>query len=123
MQFRAAVKKLPFAPPAYALLRLLRGRNARFAADYKQSSGAGSDLEATKVVAAALPAVLESLGVRTILDIPCGDFLWMRHVDLSAVTYIGADVIESLIPLTHICMNRREECSEPWTSSPAICQR
>jgi hypothetical protein len=97
MQLRDAIKKLPFAPPAYALMRLLRGRNARFTADYKQTSGAGSDLDSTKAVAAALPVVLQSLGVRTMLDIPCGDFLWMRHVDLSAVTYVGADVIESLI--------------------------
>jgi hypothetical protein len=31
------------------------------------------------------------------LDIPCGDFVWMRYVDLSSVSYTGADVIEKLI--------------------------
>ena len=84
-------------PQAYALLRLLRGRNARFAADYSHNSGVGSSLGATKAVAAALPEVLQSLSVRSMLDIPCGDFLWMQHVDLRSLTYTGGDVIESLI--------------------------
>ncbi len=31
------------------------------------------------------------------LDIPCGDFHWMRHVDLSAIDYLGADVVPRLV--------------------------
>jgi hypothetical protein len=31
------------------------------------------------------------------LDIPCGDFLWMQQVDLSAIDYTGADVISPLM--------------------------
>jgi hypothetical protein len=31
------------------------------------------------------------------LDIPCGDFVWMQHVDIGAATYIGADIIRELI--------------------------
>ena len=100
MQLRVAIKRLPFAQPTYALIRLLRGRNARFTADYHQNSGAGSNLEATRAISHSLPSVLNSLSVRSMLDIPCGDFVWMRHVDLSSVTYTGADVIEALI-LSH----------------------
>jgi hypothetical protein len=76
---------------------LLRGRNARFTADYHQNSGVGSNLEATRAILHSLPSVLDSLSVRSMLDIPCGDFVWMRHLDLSSVTYTGADVIETLI--------------------------
>jgi hypothetical protein len=94
---RAAIKRLPFAPPAYALLRLLRGRKARFTADYHENSGVGSNLDATRTISQSLPKVLESLSVRTMLDIPCGDFLWMQRVDLGSVRYTGADIIESLI--------------------------
>jgi hypothetical protein len=31
------------------------------------------------------------------LDIPCGDWNWMKKVDLSSVSYIGADIVEKLI--------------------------
>jgi hypothetical protein len=40
-------------------------------------SGGGSDLEQTSALRAALPGVLQRLGVRTLLDAPCGDFHWM----------------------------------------------
>jgi hypothetical protein len=97
VNLRAALRRLPLLPQAYALLRLARGRNARFAADYSRNSGVGSNLEATRAVSAALPGVLDSLSVRSMLDIPCGDFLWMQHVDLGRVNYTGADIIEPLI--------------------------
>ena len=59
-------------------------------------SGRGSDLRQTDAIRTALPALLEEFGVKTLLDIPCGDFHWMRMLDLD-VDYIGADVVEPLI--------------------------
>ncbi len=59
-------------------------------------SGTGSDLEQTAVIRETLPPLLRSLGVRTLLDVPCGDFHWMRTVDLG-VDYVGADVVLDLI--------------------------
>jgi hypothetical protein len=100
MRLKPLIKKLPFATSAYTLVRLMFGRNARFTTDYRKSSGVGSDLEATMAVSAALPGVIESLSIRHMLDIPCGDFVWMRHVDFGAATYIGADIIRELI-LSH----------------------
>jgi 2-polyprenyl-3-methyl-5-hydroxy-6-metoxy-1,4-benzoquinol methylase len=35
--------------------------------------------------------VLRELQVRTLLDVPCGDGNWMRHVDLTGFNYIAAD--------------------------------
>jgi hypothetical protein len=60
-------------------------------------SGTGSDLEQTRVVIEALPGLLRSLGVSTMLDLPCGDFNWMRQVDLSGIRYIGADVVPEIV--------------------------
>jgi hypothetical protein len=97
MNLRKTIKAIPFAPSAYALLRLLRGRKARFSADYHQNSGVGSTLEATFPIIEALPKVVNSYSIGSILDIPCGDFLWMRQIDLSSVNYIGADIIDTLI--------------------------
>lgn len=59
-------------------------------------SGKGSDIDATRALAEALPDVLRRYGIRSILDIPCGDF-WMRRVGLSEVDYIGADIVPELI--------------------------
>ena len=59
-------------------------------------SGDGSSLAATARVRAGLPALFRQLGVRGLLDVPCGDFHWMAHVDLAAagvVAYVGGDVV------------------------------
>jgi SAM-dependent methyltransferase len=97
MTVRALIKSIPLAASAYALLRLVRGRNARFASDYQHNSGVGSNLEATRVISRSLRDSFDALSVRSVLDIPCGDFVWMQHVDLRGIDYTGADVIEELI--------------------------
>lgn len=60
-------------------------------------SGCGSSLRQTETLRAKLPAFLQKHGVRSLLDIPCGDFNWMRHVDLGAIAYIGADIVPAII--------------------------
>ncbi len=54
-------------------------------------SGKGSDREQTDRVASELPRILRELNARSLLDVPCGDFFWMRHVDLAGIKYVGAD--------------------------------
>ena len=60
-------------------------------------SGPGSTLQATGKLRDVLPGLLNSLDVRTILDIPCGDFNWMKHVELENMHYIGADIVPDLV--------------------------
>jgi hypothetical protein len=63
-------------------------------------SGTGSGLAATARLRAGLPAMFRQLGVRRLLDIPCGDFHWMAHVDLAAAgvtEYVGGDVVGALV--------------------------
>jgi hypothetical protein len=31
------------------------------------------------------------------IDIPCGDFNWMSHIDLGVETYFGFDIVEEII--------------------------
>lgn len=59
-------------------------------------SGRGSTLARTTAVRGALPGLLDRLGARTLLDAPCGDFHWMRHVPL-VQRYIGVDVVAELV--------------------------
>jgi hypothetical protein len=60
-------------------------------------SGGGSNLAQTATLRSALPDVLRSLGVRSLLDAPCGDFHWMREVDLGLERYIGGDIVDDLV--------------------------
>jgi len=60
-------------------------------------SGKGSDLHNTVNIRSILPEILAELGVRSILDAPCGDFHWMQHVDLEGITYIGGDIVAPLV--------------------------
>jgi aminoglycoside 6'-N-acetyltransferase-1b len=60
-------------------------------------SGAGSGADQTSRIAAAIPALCRRLGVRRLLDIPCGDFSWMANVDLGGTSYVGADIVPDLL--------------------------
>ena len=35
---------------------------------------------------------LQHLGIESLLDAPCGDFNWMRHVATGVASYVGVDV-------------------------------
>jgi hypothetical protein len=59
-------------------------------------SGLGSELQATRAVREALPELLARLGVKTLLDAPCGDALWIDRTDLG-VDYVGVDIVPALI--------------------------
>lgn len=59
-------------------------------------SGPGSDLAQTDIIRREIPRVLRSVGAKTFLDCPCGDFHWMKLVDLPVDKYIGGDVVADL---------------------------
>lgn len=63
----------------------------------ESSSGAGASLDQTRELRRSLPALLRELGVETILDLPCGDFAWMRGLELPVDRYIGADLLPEVV--------------------------
>lgn len=60
-------------------------------------SGGGSEMQNTEVIRRELPVLLQKFGITSILDIPCGDWNWMKSVDLCGASYIGADIVPDLI--------------------------
>lgn len=60
-------------------------------------SGWGSDKDQTTKIRHQLPILFKEFGISTVLDIPCGDFHWMKEVDLRGVEYIGADIVPELV--------------------------
>ncbi len=64
--------------------------------DKDSLSGPGSNLLQTEVVRRFLPLLIRELNCKTLLDIPCGDFFWMKLVEMD-VEYIGGDIIDELV--------------------------
>ena len=60
-------------------------------------SGLGSELIQTKELIRELPLLFSKYNIKSVLDIPCGDFNWMQHTDKTSIKYIGADIVEDLI--------------------------
>jgi hypothetical protein len=66
-------------------------------------SGSGSTLAMTESIRASLPLMIKKFKVRTIFDAPCGDFSWMKLVDLKGIKYVGGDIVAPLI--NHLQIN------------------
>lgn len=62
----------------------------------ESKSGKGSELSSTEVIRKELPKLIKKLGVESMLDIPCGDFNYMKEINLGC-EYIGADIVPELI--------------------------
>jgi SAM-dependent methyltransferase len=82
-------------------------------------SGPGSGVKRTRHLRPALAELLMELGVRSLLDVPCGDFLWMSELDLAHIDYVGGDVVPELVEETrrrHARPGRRFEVLDLTTS-------
>ena len=65
--------------------------------DPESVSGPGSNLEQTAMIRRELPGLLSELKVNRLLDVPCGDFNWMKEVTLPLEQYIGGDIVAELV--------------------------
>jgi hypothetical protein len=60
-------------------------------------SGEGSTVAMTQNVREILARVIRERGVTSFLDAPCGDWNWMRLMDLSGVKYTGGDIVPEVV--------------------------
>jgi hypothetical protein len=65
--------------------------------DVDSVSGTGSSILQTEHLRKEITNLFNNLKIHTVLDIPCGDFYWMRTLDLSDINYIGADIVKEII--------------------------
>jgi len=112
-KLKEIAKKIPILPSLYSMLHnryisyQLKSKNAEqvFTDIYRSNawggkdsiSGSGSDIYQTRIIAKELSVIFRDYGVSTMLDIPCGDFHWMKSVDLNDIDYTGADIVNDLI--------------------------
>lgn len=62
-------------------------------------SGPGSSFEQTIQLRNELFNIIKNYNIKSILDIPCGDFHWMQLIVKDNIKYIGADIVKPLIKM------------------------
>jgi len=66
--------------------------------DGESVSGHGSSLEMTRFVRPGVSRVVRELGIQRMLDLPCGDSVWIHELpELASVKYFGADIVPELV--------------------------
>ncbi len=65
--------------------------------DPESKSGKGSNLANTLKIREEIPKLFKELKIRSILDIPCGDFNWQKEMDLGFIDYTGMDIVKELV--------------------------
>jgi 2-polyprenyl-3-methyl-5-hydroxy-6-metoxy-1,4-benzoquinol methylase len=89
-----------------SLILLFANHKTKFSLIYKLGywkskegsvSGVGSNLVSTQNIRDELIKFIEEKKIKTFLDIPCGDFFWMKKVNLENINYTGGDIVDELI--------------------------
>ena len=71
--------------------------NENFWESEESRSGIGSEIENTKEVLKALEHFIKEFKIKSIIDIPCGDYNWMSSMDMRNLKYQGHDIVKQLI--------------------------
>ncbi len=65
--------------------------------DAETVSGPGSGLIRTAAFRDQIPQLLSEVGASSLLDAGCGDFHWMKELQLPIIRYFGMDIVPELI--------------------------
>lgn len=72
-------------------------RRRAWGEDCESVSGPGSSVARTSSFRAAIAILLTEIKAKTLLDAGCGDFNWMKLIQLDLEQYFGVDVVPELI--------------------------
>ena len=75
--------------------------------DKESFSGSGSNLRQTRVILKSLPNLINKYKIKSFLDIPCGDFYWMKEFNFEDLNYIGADIVKEIIDKNNINYSKK----------------
>ena len=70
-------------------------------------SGLGSTLAVTAPLRGQLSELCKRFDIRTVIDAPCGDFLWMSAAALPVQSYLGIDIVVPLIAKNQTLYGRK----------------
>lgn len=60
-------------------------------------SGSGSSLGQTIEIRMRIPVLVREFNASSMLDAPCGDFHWLKEVELELQRYVGVDIVPDII--------------------------
>jgi len=60
-------------------------------------SGPGSTLDETKLLREKIKSLVQELEIKSVVDIPCGDFNWMKEIVNIFQSYTGGDIVDEAI--------------------------
>ena len=63
----------------------------------ESASGRGSSYKQTKILITEILKLIKKYRIKSILDIPCGDFNWMQNVVNDDLKYIGGDIVGPIV--------------------------
>lgn len=93
--------------------------------DDESYSGRGSNLKATAKIRKEIPELLAGLGdVKSILDIPCGDFYWMSKIDWpDDLMLLGADIVPEIVEAARDRMRGRKPMFQQFGVLDAVIDK
>ena len=72
--------------------------NVNYWNDQKSKSGSGSSLKSTENIRLKIPTIIKEFNIKSIIDVPCGDFFWFsKIIDELDIEYLGGDIVENII--------------------------
>ena len=71
--------------------------NWRFGGWPESKSGGGSTLEETEDIRQQIKQLVKDKEIKSVIDVPCGDFNWMKDIVYSFESYTGCDIVPELI--------------------------
>ena len=71
--------------------------NYSFGGSSESRSGGGSTLDATENLRKDIVKLVNEKDIKSVIDIPCGDFNWMKEVVFRFDTYLGGDIVPKCI--------------------------
>ena len=88
-------------------ISLIRDDESKFSYIYKNRywtndkdgslSGSGSSEQASQNLVNELNNFIAEKNIRSILDIPCGDWKWMPNIDMRDIKYTGGDIVQDIV--------------------------
>jgi hypothetical protein len=64
-------------------------------------SGPGSTLSETEILREKIKLIVKEKNIKSVTDIPCGDFNWMKEIVFNFESYVGGDIVENAIKLNN----------------------
>ena len=63
----------------------------------ESKSGPGSTLDETQKLRESIKKLIKDKNIKSVVDIPCGDFNWMKEIVFNFESYIGGDIVKKAI--------------------------